>query len=103
MLNINKNTKIYFAVETVDFRKQLKGLTNYVETELKKNPKSKAFFFLMSKDRTQVRILSHDGTGFCMFTKKLDSGKFGSIGLLKNFDTKLIRLSRKDTLRMIAQ
>jgi transposase len=94
MISIPSNATIFLAVETVDFRKQIDALKKYIKYYLKKNPKSRAYFFFMSKDRRMIRILTHDGTGFCLITKKIDKGQFRSLSLLKNTRKKLIKISR---------
>lgn len=60
----------------VDFRKGIDGLAGLCEHELKTNPRSGTLFVFISRDLTKVKILTYEGNGFWLITKRLSKGRF---------------------------
>ena len=57
-------------------RKQIRGLSMHVESELKLNPLSGNLFLLSGKNRKLLKILYWDKTGFVMWQKRLEKDRF---------------------------
>ena len=76
MIAINAQSKIYVAIEPIDFRKGILGIKSYCNQVLKKDPQSGVFFIFKNKSRTSIKILVYDGQGFWLMMKRLSKGKF---------------------------
>jgi hypothetical protein len=78
MLKLTSSTRIFCATAPADFRKGIDGLQHYCQT-LTAQPfdaKSGALIVFINKSRTMIRVLSYDGTGFWLATKRLSQGRF---------------------------
>src|SRR5215831_12544913 len=61
--------RVLMATKPVDFRKGMDGLAALVKEQLRADP-----FSGVSADR--VKLIFWDGTGLCLFAKRLEGGKF---------------------------
>lgn len=68
--------KIYLASEAVDMRKSYQTLGVVVKNVLKENPLCGHLFVFYNKRCDTVKILYWDTNGFCLWSKKLESGRF---------------------------
>lgn len=75
MLQIGIGSKIYLAVEPVDFRKHIDGLSGLCRQVLKQDPLSGAVFVFRNKNRQMIRVLVFDGQGQWLCTKRFSQGK----------------------------
>lgn len=72
----NERTDIYLCVEPVDMRKQIDGLSALVQDTLELDPFSQALYAFTNRRRTHCRILYWEGSGFVMWTKRLEKERF---------------------------
>ena len=86
--------KIYLAIEPVDMRKGFEGLSSLVREELGKDPLSGALFLFTNKTRTRAKVLLFDGTGLCVYAKRLEKGRFAA--LWKYTDRREIPLKKSE-------
>ncbi len=75
MLSLVPHSKIYFAIEPVDFRNGIDGLGGICRNKFNQDPQNGAYFVFQNKRRTTLRILYYDGKGFWLCTKRLSRGK----------------------------
>lgn len=68
--------QIFIKPGSVDFRKQINGLSVIAEVDMKQNIFSGAMFVFCSKDRKKLKVLYWDKTGFCLWHKRLEKAKF---------------------------
>ncbi len=59
----------------VDFRKGMDGLAALVKEQLKADPFSGVIFCFRAKRADRVKLIFWDGTGLCLFAKRLEGGK----------------------------
>lgn len=59
-----------------DMRKGLDGLAAQVQTVLNDNPFSGSLFVFRGKRGDYLKILAWDGSGLCLFSKRLEQGRF---------------------------
>lgn len=59
-----------------DMRKSFDGLYGLVRNELKLDPLSGQLFVFVNRRGTQMKILYFDRSGFCLWAKRLESGRF---------------------------
>ena len=76
MIQIAPQIRILVAVEAVDGRKGIDGLTRLCQEKLQADPFSGCLVFFRSRRGTSIRILVFDGQGFWLATKRLSKGRF---------------------------
>jgi len=59
--------------------KGIDGLALIVRAELGRDPMSGDLFLFVGRDRRRAKVLYFDGTGMCVFYKRLDKGRFASV------------------------
>ncbi|MCH7809635.1 MAG: IS66 family insertion sequence element accessory protein TnpB [Chloroflexi bacterium] len=78
MIQVTATTRVWVAVEAVDFRKGIDGLAQVCRQHLQQDPMSGAMFVFRNRRATAVKILAYDGQGFWLCHKRLSQGRFGS-------------------------
>lgn len=73
---IPAGTEVYLAVEPIDLRAGFNRLSGIALEQLECDPRSGALFVFIGKRRTALKVLYYDGTGVCLFYKRLDKGRF---------------------------
>jgi transposase len=68
--------RVLMATKPVDFRKGMDGLAALVQEQLKAEPFSGVIFCFRAKRADRVKLIFWDGTGLCLFSKRLEGGKF---------------------------
>lgn len=68
--------KVYITWRKVDFRKWIDGLCAVVQHEIKQGPTDRTLFVFISRCRGKMKALYWDETGFAIWYKRLESGKF---------------------------
>ena len=76
MIPVPAQTKIWLAAGVTDMRKQFNGLSALAESVLKQDPYSGHLFVFRGRRGDLVKIVWWDGQGACMFSKRLEKGKF---------------------------
>ena len=76
LLTLAPSVRIYAALGATDLRKGFDGLSGLVSELVDADPASGHLFLFCNRRRTQLRILFWDGTGFCIFAKRLARGTF---------------------------
>ena len=78
MIHLTADTHILVAIAPADFRQGIDGLAAVCRHKLSVNPRSGTVFVFINRNKTMVRALSYDGSGFWLMTKRLSKGKFTS-------------------------
>ena len=94
MLLNHDNIEVYAGCEPTDMRKGFEGLSALVRNEMKMNELSGALFLFVNRRRTHAKVLHFDGTGLCVFAKRLERHRFVALWKLAKFDT--INLSKQE-------
>jgi transposase len=76
MLSFHRGLKIFLAVDPCDLRKSFNGLWATAQERLHEDPKKGALFAFANRRRNRIKILYFDGTGVCIWMKKLERGTF---------------------------
>ncbi|MDX7950885.1 IS66 family insertion sequence element accessory protein TnpB [Lichenihabitans sp. Uapishka_5] len=76
MLTIAPGLKVYLACKPVDMRRGFDGLAADVTQVLRADPYSGAVFIFRSRRGDYLKILAWDGSGLCLFAKRLEKGRF---------------------------
>jgi transposase len=75
VLELSSFEAIYLHREFVDFRKSIDGLSGFV-SELGLDVFKRYLFVFCSRDRTKLKILYWDRTGFALWYKRLEKERF---------------------------
>ena len=59
-----------------DMRKSFDGLSALTRNELKEDPLSGALYVFVNRRGTQMKCLYFDRSGFCVWSKRLEAGRF---------------------------
>ncbi len=70
---------IYAYCEPVDMRKGFEGLAGVVRNAMGKDPLSGALFLFTNRRRTRAKALLFDGSGLCIYAKRLEQGRFAKL------------------------
>jgi transposase len=70
---------VYAYARPTDMRKGFEGLSALVTQGLQHNPLSGDVYLFVSRDRVRAKVLHWDGTGLCVFAKRLERGRFAAI------------------------
>lgn len=68
--------KVHLALGYTDMRKGIDGLAMRAQSVLKEDPFSGHLFVFRGRKANLIKILFWDGTGLCLFTKRLETGVF---------------------------
>lgn len=70
------SARVLVASRPVDFRKGMDGLAALVMQQLGADPYSGVVYVFRARRADRVKLVWWDGTGLCLFHKKLESGGF---------------------------
>jgi len=73
---IPQGVQIYFGLDPIDLRWGFDRLTGVVTEKIGRDVRGGALFVFYGKQKHAIKILFHDGTGMCIFYKRLDKGLF---------------------------
>jgi transposase len=76
MMLAPSGVKVHIALGVTDMRKGIDGLAMLVHSVLKQDPFSGHLFAFRGRKTNLVKILFWDGTGLCLFTKRIEHGRF---------------------------
>lgn len=76
MLAIHPTVRIFVAREPADMRKSFDGLSGLVIDVIEEDPQSGHLFVFFNKRRDRVKLLFWDGSGYCLFYKRIEHGRF---------------------------
>ena len=76
MISPGHSTKVFVCRKPVDFRYGYDRLSHICKSIGKLDPYCGHAFIFFNKAYTRVKIVFFDGTGSCMFWKRLEKGKF---------------------------
>jgi transposase len=85
VIGVPGRVHVYLACGTTDMRKGFDGLSALVQTMLKLDPHDGALFVFRGKRGDLIKVLWWDGQGLCLFSKRLERGRFISYGLCQWF------------------
>jgi transposase len=76
VIQVAAGTKVYLACRPVSMRYGFDGLAAQIAHVVQKDPFSGHLFLFRSKRADYLKVLYYDGTGLCLFAKRLENGKF---------------------------
>ena len=79
MIGSTRNLAVWAYPQPVDLRNGYDGLAALVSQKLRMNPISGDCFLFSNRTRTRAKVLLWDGTGLCIYQKRLEQGRFASL------------------------
>ena len=76
MIGPTGTVRVMMATKPVDFRKGAEGLAALVRETMKSDPFSGTVYVFRAKRADRVKLIYWDGTGVCLFAKRLEEGEF---------------------------
>ena len=76
MIGTTRNIKVFASPEPTDLRKGYDGLFALARDLLEQDPLSGHAFLFISRNRKRCKVLVYDGTGLCIFMKRIERGMF---------------------------
>lgn len=75
MLTLPQTVRVYIAIDPVDMRRSFDALAADVQ-RLGLDPLSGHLFCFLNRDRSLLKLLFFDRTGYCIYYKRLEAGTF---------------------------
>jgi transposase len=79
MIGVEGRTPVYAYGGPADMRKGYEGLSGLVRRELGRDPLSGALYLFTNRRRDRAKVLWFDGTGLCVYAKRLERGRFAKL------------------------
>lgn len=76
MITLAPGTKVYLACQPVSMLKGFDGLTALASDVFHADPFSGHLFLFRGKKGNYLKALYWDGSGMCLFAKRLEQGRF---------------------------
>lgn len=68
--------RVHLYGRPTDMRKSFDGLYALTRNELQQDPLSGRLFVFVNRRGTQIKVLYFDRSGFCVWAKRLERGRF---------------------------
>ena len=79
MIGPSRSLRAYACTHPVDMRKGYDGLFSIVRDGLGLDALSGDMYLFVSKDMKRAKVLLWDGTGLCVYAKRLERGRFACL------------------------
>ena len=73
---IPTGVEVFVALSPVDMRWSFDRLSGIAEEHIQRRARSGALFLFFGKRKTALKVLFFDGSGMCLFYKRLDKGTY---------------------------
>lgn len=89
----SRSVRVFAYPAPADLRKGYDGLYGLVEQGLKRDPMTGDLFLFVNESRKLCKVLVWDGSGLCIFQKRLARGTFAK---LWRDDEQVVRLTQSE-------
>ena len=79
MIGSTRSVRVFAYTCPADLRKGFDGLHGMVVRELGRDPLSGDCYLFVNKNRRRAKVLLYDGTGLCIYAKRLEQGSFACL------------------------
>lgn len=79
MIGSTRQVRVHAYASPCDMRKGFDGLSALVKQGLGRDPLGGDLFVFASRDRRRAKVLLWDGTGLCVYAKRLERGRFACL------------------------
>jgi transposase len=78
VIGSTRRVAVYAYATPVDMRKSFDTLSTLVSGEIGRDLLSGDLFVFVGKTRRRAKVLYWDGTGLCLFAKRMEKGRFAA-------------------------
>lgn len=79
MIGTSRAVGVWAYPGPTDLRRGYNGLYGLVKSGLGRDPLSGDLFLFVNRLRKSCKVLMYDGTGLCIFMKRLEAGRFAAL------------------------
>lgn len=79
MIALGRRVQVWAYPRPADLRKGYNGLYGLVRNGLERDPMSGDVYLFLNRRRTSMKALVWDGTGLCIFMKRLERDRFAAL------------------------
>lgn len=79
MIGSSRKLSVWAYAAPADLRNGYDGLSALVAAKLDLDPLSGDFFLFVNRKLTRAKVLVWDGTGLCIYQKRLEQGRFAAL------------------------
>jgi transposase len=79
VIGSTRSLRVFAYAAPTDLRRGFDGLQALVVSELGCDPLSGDCFLFVNRRRTRTKVLVWDGTGLCIYMKRLEEGRFACL------------------------
>ena len=94
MIGSTRQVSVRAYGAAADLRKGFDGLSALVTHALERDPLSGDCYLFVSATRKRVKVLLWDGTGLCIYAKRLEQGRFAC--LWRDATARVVRLTMSE-------
>jgi len=94
MIGSTRQVTVWAYGAPVDLRKGFDGLSGFVSQHLGHDPLSGDCYLFVNATRKRAKVLLWDGTGLCIYAKRLERGRFAC--LWRDTDAAVVRLTMSE-------
>ena len=94
MIGSTRQVTVWAYGAPADLRKGFDGLSALVTHSLERDPLSGDCYLFVNATRKRAKVLLWDGTGLCVYAKRLEQGRFAC--LWRDTTTRVVRLTMSE-------
>ena len=79
MIGSTRSVRVLAYTKPTDMRKGFDGLFGLVKDHLGRDPLSGDLYLFVAGNRRRAKVLLWDGTGLCLYSKRLERGRFAQV------------------------
>jgi len=79
VIGLPRGVSVYAFDQPCDMRKSFDTLTALVTEHMKHDVLAGDLYLFVSRDRKRAKVLYFDGTGMCLFAKRIEKGQFSAV------------------------
>jgi transposase len=79
MIGSTRSVRVFAYTLPTDMRKGFDGLYGMVVSHLERDPLAGDLFLFVARNRKRAKVLMWDGTGLCLYAKRLERGRFAKL------------------------
>jgi transposase len=79
VIGSTRSLRVFAYAQPADLRKGFDGLYGIVTAELERDPLDGDCFLFVNRARSRAKVLLWDGTGLCIYMKRLEQNRFACL------------------------
>ena len=79
MIGSTRSVRVFAYAQPADLRRSYDGLFAIATEEMQHDVLAGDLFLFVNKRRNRAKVLLFDGTGLCIYSKRMDKGRFAAL------------------------